>query len=132
MKHFVTKILSIVVLLAVACGVVFAQPVSAVDITSTACEGISQSAVCKDASAGQKSNPVFGPNGAMTRVISVLSIVLAVIAFIVVIIAGIKFATSGGDPSKVASARNTIIYAAVGIVIAAMAQGIVNVVLQKL
>ena len=47
-------------------------------------------------------------------------------------ISGIRFAVSQGEPSKVNSARNAIIYSAVGIVVAVMAQSIVLFVLDKL
>ena len=106
----------------------------AVDIVTPVCtnNGISDSAVCKDAKDGQTKNPLFGPDGVLTKVISVLSIVTAIIAVIIIIIAGIRFVLSGGDPQKVASARNTIIYAAVGLAVAALAQALVQLILDKL
>ena len=48
-----------------------------------------------------------------------------------IIVAGIKFITSQGEPSNVASAKNTILYAIVGLVIVAFAQIIVKFVLNK-
>ncbi len=46
---------------------------------------------------------------------------LGMIAFIVIIIAGLQFVLSRGEPEKAAKARRTIIYAAVGLVIAVSA-----------
>jgi len=43
-----------------------------------------------------------------------------------IIIAGIRFATSGSDASSVQSAKNTILYAVVGLVVAFLAYAIVN------
>jgi hypothetical protein len=63
--------------------------------------------------------------------LNLLSLVAGVIAVIMIIIAGIKFLTSQGDPAKVASARNTVIYAIVGIIIVAMSQIIVRFVIDR-
>lgn len=41
----------------------------------------------------------------------------AIFTLIFVVLGGIKFITSGGDPAKIASARSTIIYAIVGMVL---------------
>jgi hypothetical protein len=47
-----------------------------------------------------------------------------------IVIGGIKFATSAGDASGVSSAKNTILYAVIGLVVALMASGIVLLVTQ--
>jgi hypothetical protein len=44
---------------------------------------------------------------------------------------GFKYITSGGDESGAKSARNTIIYAVVGLVIVALAQFIVKFVINN-
>lgn len=54
------------------------------------------------------------------------------VAMIVVILAGIQFILSQGDPGKTAKARNTIIYAGVGLVLCATAFSLVRFVLGKL
>lgn len=46
---------------------------------------------------------------------------LGVIAFLVIVIAGLRFILSRGDADKAAKARNTVIYAAVGLVLAVSA-----------
>ena len=51
------------------------------------------------------------------------------IAVIMLIIAGIYFLTSAGDPIKLQTAKKFLIYAIIGIVIAIIAKVIVNVVL---
>ena len=64
-------------------------------------------------------------------VINVLSVVVGVVAVVMIIFGGLKYITSGGDSSNVSSAKNTIIYAIVGLVIVALAQFIVRFVLDK-
>jgi hypothetical protein len=72
---------------------------------------------------------------ALTRILRVvlqlLSVIAAVIAVIMLIVSGFKFITSQGDAAGAASARNTLIYAIVGIVIVVFAQIIVKFVLKK-
>jgi len=70
-------------------------------------------------------------NNIVATVINILSVVVGIVAVIMIIIAGFKFLTSGGDAQATASARNTIIYAIVGLVVVAMAQIIVKFVLDK-
>ncbi len=75
-----------------------------------------------------------GDNGAqfgtvMTALINLLIVAVGVIAVVMIIIAGFNFITSGGDTAKVTTARNTILYAIVGLVIVALAEVIVHFVL---
>lgn len=85
--------------------------------------------ICKE-SAG-KTNPIFGPSGVMTEVIHLLAIFVAVVSTITVIVAGIMMSTAAGDAAKVANARRALLYAAMGLLIAAVAQGIVAFVLNN-
>ena len=59
-------------------------------------------------------------------VTNVLLFVLGAIAVIMIIIGGIRYTTSNGDSGQVTSAKNTILYAVVGLVIALLAYAIVN------
>lgn len=89
-------------------------------------------AFCDDIDAAQTSNPLWGPDGVLTSAINVVSLVGGVIAVIVMIIAGIRMTLSGGDSQKIASVRSTVIYAAVGLVVAGVAQFVVQFVLFEL
>jgi hypothetical protein len=48
------------------------------------------------------------------------------------IIGGIKYVVSGGDSKKVTDAKNTVLYAIIGLVIAVFAYAIVNFVISAL
>ena len=63
--------------------------------------------------------------------INILSIVIGVGAVIMIMIGGFKYITSGGDSSRVSSAKDTILYAVIGLAVAALAQVIVQFVLTK-
>jgi hypothetical protein len=65
------------------------------------------------------------------RVINILSMVVGIVAVVMIIIGGFKYVTSMGDSNSVNSAKNTILYAIVGLVIVVMAQVIVRFVLTK-
>ncbi|CAN5657945.1 hypothetical protein BH23PAT2_BH23PAT2_06020 [soil metagenome] len=67
-----------------------------------------------------------------STVLDIFSYVIGVAAVVVLFISGVKFATSAGDPAKISNARNTIIYALIGIVVAVLAQSIVLFVLDRL
>ena len=64
-------------------------------------------------------------NDILKAVLNILSLVIGIISVIMVIIGGIRFVTSQGEGSSTAAARGTIIYALVGLVIAALAQALV-------
>lgn len=70
-------------------------------------------------------------NGTITTVINVFSTLVGVVAVIMIIYGGMRYITSGGDSGKITSAKNTIIYALIGLVVVALAQFIVKFVLNK-
>ena len=57
--------------------------------------------------------------------------VAGVVAVIVVIIAGINYSLSAGDPAKTASAKNAILYSVIGLVIIASAIAITGYIIGK-
>lgn len=73
-----------------------------------------------------------GVNSIIRTAITLLSIIAGIIAVIMLIVSGLKFITSEGDASKAASARQSLIYAIVGLVVVVVAQVIVRFVLGNL
>lgn len=59
-------------------------------------------------------------------VVNLISLVVGIVAVIMIMVAGFKYITSAGDSSKISSAKSTIIYAVIGLVIVAFAQFIVK------
>ena len=70
-------------------------------------------------------------NGLIKLIINIFSLVVGVISVIMIIVGGLKYITSSGDSNNVTNAKNTILYAIVGLVIVALAQFIVKFVLSK-
>jgi len=95
-----------------------------------------QATVCNalGSNAGCTSTPANGINltNLAVDIINILSIVVGIVAVFMIIIAGVRFITSNGDSNNVASARNTIIYAIVGLIVVALAQVIVQFVVGRL
>lgn len=104
---------------------------SAADIQSGLCDGaslsVSGSGDCSTTGdATDKVNSVIG------TVINMLTILVGVVAVIMIMWGGMRYVTSGGDSGKVTTAKNTIIYAIIGLVVVALSQFIVRFVLSKL
>lgn len=91
-------------------------------------------AVCEglQATGGSCDTPAPGEtsvNSTIKTVIRILSIIVGVVAVIMIIIGGFLYVTSGGDAQKTSNAKNTLLFAVIGLVIVALAQVIVNFVI---
>ena len=69
---------------------------------------------------------------------SIISIIINIVFFIIgiisvgfIIFGGIKYTMSAGDASKVTAAKNTIMYAAIGLIVSLLAFAIVNFVTNR-
>jgi len=65
----------------------------------------------------------------VNQIINVILGVLGIVAVVVIILGGVQYTTSAGDPGKVKKAKDTILYGIVGLVVALLAFAIVNFVL---
>ena len=75
---------------------------------------------------------LFGNNGVFKQITNTVLYIVGIIAVIMLIIGGIRYVTSGGDSKKVTDAKNTVLYAIIGLVIAFLAFAIVNFVISVL
>lgn len=92
-----------------------------------------KSDICSGATFDTGCNNTPGPSATdvVRDVVDLLSLLIGVIAVIMAIVAGFRYVTSNGDSSKISGAKDTLIYALVGIVVAALGQAIVQFVLNK-
>lgn len=67
----------------------------------------------------------------ITTIVNVLLFLIGALAVIMIIVGGIKYTVSNGDSSAVSSAKNTIMYAVVGLLVAIFAYAIVNFVITR-
>jgi len=104
---------------------------SANNITDNLCNGatltVTNNSGCASTNAAGNSLDTF-----ITELVNIFSIVVGVVAVIMIIIGGFRYITSGGDSNNISSAKNTIIYAIIGLVVVALAQFIVQFVLSKI
>lgn len=70
--------------------------------------------------------------GILQDVINVMLYLAGAIAVIMIVVGGIRYITSDGDPGAASKAKNTIIYALVGLVVAVMSYAIVNFVIDRI
>ena len=123
MKIF-TKILTAGMLMVGLLGV-FAPAVSAANGINI-CSGNENSIYCKNKNTGETQ-----VNGIIKTIVEVLLTAVGVISIIMIVIGGIMFALSSGDAQKAAKARNTVLYAVVGLAVSLFASAIVNFVFNR-
>ena len=123
------KIKTIITALAVTlgAGLLLAPPALALDPFSQACTGkAADSVVCQNRGNAEAETQSF-----IRNILSLLFFVLGVICVIMIIIGGITYATSNGEQNQLTSAKNTVLYAVVGLVVALLAYAIVMFVLTQ-
>ena len=72
---------------------------------------------------------LFGQVGIVSQIINILLFLIGVVSVIMIILGGFKYALSGGDSDKVTGAKNTVLYAIIGLIVAILAFAIINFVI---
>lgn len=72
-----------------------------------------------------------GVSSTIHTVVTILSFLVGAASIVMIIIGGFRYITSGGDSAKVGNAKNTILYALVGLIVVALAQVIVQFTINK-
>lgn len=116
MKKFKIALLA----LAVIAGIALAPSSVLADTKSSLCQGA-------DCNSG---NPELLPT--IRNITNTLLFLGGSISVVVIIIGGIRYATSSGDQAQVTSAKNTVMYALIGLVVIILSYAIVNFVLARL
>jgi hypothetical protein len=118
MKRMKQLIIGLALVIGLSAILLPSTGVSAVDVIGEACANNSSSTICenKDDNIGSIINIV----------INVLLFLVGAISVIMIIVSGIRYVTSAGDAAAVAGAKNTLLYAIVGLVVAFIAFAIVN------
>jgi hypothetical protein len=89
------------------------------------------SAVCKGDTGTSSNNPLLGSGGLLVKIAYIIAAIAGIAAVIVIIVSGMRFITSGGDPAKAQAARGALIGALIGIVVIVLATTIISFVLSK-
>ena len=126
MMKFKRHMYSLASVITLALSVFFSfglQHVAAQSASDEVCNGIA-------AASGSGCN---GSNTSLNNVIAngvnILGVIIGITAVVMIMIAGFKYITAQGDAGSISSAKNTLIYAIIGLVIVALSQAIVHFVL---
>jgi heme/copper-type cytochrome/quinol oxidase subunit 2 len=114
-----------ITLAVVAAGLFFVQPAFAAPgdvLEKGGCTA--DTALCSDSGDG-----VFT---LIRSIIQIMLIIAGIVAVIMIIVGGIGYSTSAGDPAKTKKAKDTVLYSIVGLVVAIMAYAVVTFVVGKL
>lgn len=106
---------------------VVAVPVGAQVNVFEACQQNSNSEICKG-----KDGKLFGPGSVWNNILNTITFIIGAVAVVMIVIGGFRYVISQGDAKAVSDAKNTILYAVVGVIIAVAANAIVNFVLSAI
>ncbi|MBB1535929.1 MAG: hypothetical protein HXL12_02020 [Candidatus Nanosynbacter sp.] len=74
---------------------------------------------------------LIGDNGVFSRITNTVLLIVGLISVIMLVYGGLRYILSGGDSKKVTDAKNTILYAIIGLIISMLAYAIVHFVLNS-
>ncbi|HUY53110.1 MAG TPA: hypothetical protein VMV24_00850 [Candidatus Dormibacteraeota bacterium] len=131
----ISKIKSILIgfVLIASMGIPLAVPAiaNASSITSNLCGGANGTLGSTSSCASKNGTATTSVNKTISLVLNLFSAVVGIIVVIMIIIGGVKYITSGGSSEKTSSAKDTILFAIVGLIVVALAQIIVRFVIHK-
>lgn len=122
LKFFIATLLSLAL-------VIMTMPIYSFAVDDP-CENVSGSTYCDTVKS--TGNPLFGPDGLATNITQLITVIAGVVSIVVIILGGIKYITSTGDPQKINSAKNTILYACIGLVVSLLSQAVVSFILRNI
>ena len=130
-KHLLTLLAVPAFALSVAGVVTVPTYVSAVaDSGCNTSGGLSAAAEC--AKSEDQPADLFADGGVFQDITDVLLFIIGAVSVVMLIIGGIRYTISQGDSSAVTSAKNTILYAVIGLVVAILAYAVIHYVIGAL
>jgi len=118
MKRFITTFIASFALVA-GIGVFAAVPAGAINVFEQCTADNKDTSVCK----AQGSDDV---NSLTQTIVGILSFVVGVLSVIMIIVGGIRYTLSNGDSGRIKSAKDTVLYSVIGLVVSLLAYVIVN------
>lgn len=91
--------------------------------------GARDSPACRD-DTGE--DPITGDGGLIARLANVAAVIGGFIAVVLIMWGGFQYITSGGDSGKANRARDTIMYAVIGLLVIVLAQAVIAFILSNL
>lgn len=113
-------------------------PAYAVDCEATpnspACQirdGKNAAGANNDTSCGPKNEQQCTIGDRVSTVVNILLFIIGTVSVIMIILGGLRYVLSNGDSTQITNAKNTILYAVIGLVVALLAYAIVNFVVSQ-
>lgn len=134
--QFLISFMCVMVFSVLLSPVLYADKVGISDVKSSSCVKTGGTvASSDDPDKGIKAGDCVGGNNIASifrTITNILLFLVGAVAVIMLVVGGLKYVTSNGDQTAITSAKNTILYAIIGIVVAFMAFAAVNFVVDSL
>lgn len=112
------------------------QIITGIGTTLTLCAGKAMALTVQEGADAARAEgmptELVGESGIIQRFTSIALYVIGAISVIMLIWGGLRYILSGGDNKKITDAKNTILYAIIGLIIAFLAYAIVRFVLSSI
>lgn len=131
-QKFMLSLGFIVVLAGFAVGP--ASMVHAADVLKPACSNLTEAEQKKNSACNNDpdKNPLFGNDGLLNKITLGIAMVAGFVAIIFMIIGGYKMILSNSDKQAFTNGRNTLIYAAIGLIVIVIARALVSFVITRI
>lgn len=112
------------------------QVITGIGATLTLCAGKAMAMTAQEGAEAVRADgmpaELVGVDGVFTKFSNIALYAVGAISVIMLIWGGLRYITSGGDSKKITDAKNTILYAIIGLIIAVLAFAIINFVLNAI
>lgn len=123
-----------ITLLALVSAATLTVSTAGVTFAATDCATNPGAAVCQikggTGAVGDASAPSLGSR--IKDVVNIILYILGAIAVVMIVIGGIRYVLSNGESGAIKSAKDTILYSVIGLIVAILAYSIVNFVVSNL
>jgi hypothetical protein len=94
--------------------------------------GTDQSAVCTDTGKANQDSAADPLIDRLQKIADIVAFVAGAAAILLILVGSIQYITSAGDSNKVSNAKNTIIYALIGLIVIVLAASIITFVVGRI
>ena len=112
------------------------QIITSIGTAATLCAGKAMALTIQEGAEAARAEgmpaELVGDGGIFTRITSIALYVIGAVSVIMLIWGGLRYILSGGDSKKITDAKNTVLYAIIGLIIAFLAYAIIRFVLNAI
>lgn len=112
------------------------QIITGISTAATLCAGKAMALTVQEGAEAARAEgmpaELVGDGGIFTRITSIALYVIGAVSVIMLIWGGLRYILSGGDSKKITDAKNTVLYAIIGLIISFLAYAIIRFVLNAI